>query len=553
MPEHFSLAGRAWAPVALTDGQRRYVHLSDITDPSVRRIDTGRPDCDTALAEFLIGFLAVAFGPAKIEDWHRLYHEPPSKPALDKAFAPFADALVLDGAGPRFFQDIDDLDGKPSPVEALFIDAPADHFLAEQRFETLSRAGAALALLTLQTMAPSGGAGHRTSLRGGGPLTTFVVPDDPGRPASLWQFLWANLPLGFAATSCGADIFPWLAKTRTSNPKQSGIETAQDSEGVAKAQAFFGMPRRIRLTFVPNTDKVPCDLTGVIDDVIVREYVTRPWGVNYPSHAWRHPLSPYYRQRATSPEWLPVHLKQSRVGYRDWLGLVASKSGALQEAAAVVSDFRNRRAGSLGLAPESVRLRACGYALDNMKPLDFGESTIPLLHAGDAERNEKLDGIAEAFVESAEEASYALRSALKRALFGDAAKVDNSSTVLSAIDARFWAETEHGFYVVLAKLTKAIAAAPGDIDDHMRDIRPLHASAWRDAMAKVALANFDDTAPIDDVAAERMADVVAARKSLSLFLKGFGNGGRAFFNGLGLEPPDAKSGGSGSKPPRGGS
>jgi hypothetical protein len=39
------------------------------------------------------------------------------------------------------------------------------------RFEVMSRSAAAIALLTLQTMAPSGGSGHRTSLRGGGPLS----------------------------------------------------------------------------------------------------------------------------------------------------------------------------------------------------------------------------------------------------------------------------------------------------------------------------------------------------------------------------------------------
>ena len=290
MSEPFSLAGRAWIPVASAKGRRELVRLRDIASPDWVRLATGRPDCDTALAEFLIGLLAVTLGTETLRDWHRLYTSPTDAAVLDNAFATIAHALVLDGDGPRFFQDVEVLIGEGTPVESLFIDAPADHFLIERRMEVLSRAGAAIALLTLQTMAPAGGAGNRTSLRGGGPLTTFVVPCET---PSLWQFLCANIPLRLKGKGAEASrIFPWLGPTRTSNPKDRGVETTP--QDVAEAQAFFGMPRRIRLTFEQNTGRLPCDLTGVVDDDVVRSYVTRPWGANYPSSAWRHPLSPFF-------------------------------------------------------------------------------------------------------------------------------------------------------------------------------------------------------------------------------------------------------------------
>ena len=61
----------------------------------------------------------------------------------------------------------------------------------------LSRAAAAMALFTLQTYAPSGGAGHRTGFRGGGPLTTLALPGPPpGEPPTLWHLLWANVGPG---------------------------------------------------------------------------------------------------------------------------------------------------------------------------------------------------------------------------------------------------------------------------------------------------------------------------------------------------------------------
>ncbi|MGG2362666.1 type I-E CRISPR-associated protein Cse1/CasA, partial [Salmonella enterica] len=67
-----------------------------------------------------------------------------------------------------------------------------DHFVRRGRVEVLAPAAAAMALFTLQTFAPSGGAGHRTSLRGGGPLTTLVRPGTvAGLSDALWPLLWA--------------------------------------------------------------------------------------------------------------------------------------------------------------------------------------------------------------------------------------------------------------------------------------------------------------------------------------------------------------------------
>ena len=147
-------------------------------------------DCDASLAEFLIGLLAVAIGPNDNDDWHELYERPPTAEALATALQPLADMLVLDGDGPRFFQDRDQLDRRPTPSRSAVIDAPrarrssdnADHSVeAEQVLRGCFAGGAAITLLTLQTSAPAGGAGHRTSLRGRGPLTTLVVTPREGR------------------------------------------------------------------------------------------------------------------------------------------------------------------------------------------------------------------------------------------------------------------------------------------------------------------------------------------------------------------------------------
>jgi CRISPR system Cascade subunit CasA len=126
-------------------------------------------------------------------------------------------------------------------------------------------------LLTLQTYAPAGGAGHRTSLRGGGPLSTLVDPrqESSGRSLAherpLWEKLWANvqtrealsgLPSAVAVSSLDA-AFPWLRTTRVSNPKAGGGETPPTA--THPLEAYFGLPRRIRLEF---GDQGRCDLTG---------------------------------------------------------------------------------------------------------------------------------------------------------------------------------------------------------------------------------------------------------------------------------------------------
>ena len=132
--------------------------------------------------------------------------------------APLVPAFNLDGQearsehnerqgtenGPRFMQDFEELQGEASGMEALFIDSAgentirknADLMVKRLRYKCLSLPAAAIALYALQQFAPSGGAGHRTSMRGGGPMSTFIKPPDSDK-TSLWHFIWANiLPQG---------------------------------------------------------------------------------------------------------------------------------------------------------------------------------------------------------------------------------------------------------------------------------------------------------------------------------------------------------------------
>jgi CRISPR system Cascade subunit CasA len=258
MPEHYSLVRRAWLPVALQDGTRAFVRPCDMASAcngqSIVRVNTGRPDGDISLTEFLIGLVAVALGPKDRRQWAMRYQDPPTCKELELALRPLEPALVLDGEGARFFQDLEALDGEPNRVEALLVDGPgsntlrenADHFVKRGRTAVLSRAGAAIALATLQTSAPSGGAGHRTSLRGGGPLTTLVVPAPTVGQSRR------------SGSACGRMCPTGLQQILGSSPRSFLAPSHQDlrqgwpshnPERRASAQAFFAAPQRIWLIF----------------------------------------------------------------------------------------------------------------------------------------------------------------------------------------------------------------------------------------------------------------------------------------------------------------
>ena len=539
-----NLLREPWLPVVRADGARVSILLRDMGNPDVVRIDAGRGDCDIALTELLIGLLAVALDPRKTKlKWIARWRKPPTAAELDAAFEPFARAFDFDGTGARFFQDIEDLKGNTTPVEALLIDAPAEHFVKPGGIRVLSRRGAAIVLATLQTCAPAGGAGHRTSLRGGGPLTTLVVPGAAnGALSTLWHRLWANVPEGFGATPAEIKtVFPWLVATRVSDKtSKTPITTPLD---VHKAQAFFGMPRRIRLKFEPNPNRLPCDLTGDIDDVIVREYVTRPSGANYTGWGKEHPLSPSYKPRPTVAEFLPVHLKTSRVGYRQWLGFVfkpnpnASDESNPKLPAAVVTTFHNRRVGDLLDEDPAIisraRLLVAGYYLDNMKPLEFGESLLPLINVP-PEQQTQAAKLAHAWVDAAEMAASTVGIAVRQGLFGDNPKIAAGAAVLDNAKVRFWGDTEQAFFTQLYQAFDGLAEASTS-DESARAHRQAVGRTWLESMRRVALAIFDTMVPIDTADLKDIDDyktIVDARRFLTGTFAGLTPSGRKLHSRL---------------------
>ena len=497
----------------------------------------------------MIGLLATACSSLTGRRWRTWFERPPAPAELDAAFAHFADAFLLDGSGSRFMQDKNDLDGDEVPISQLLIDAPGantlkknlDHFVRRGSIKSFSRRGAAIALFTLQDFAPSGGAGHRTSLRGGGPLSTLVIPGAAeGRPDSLWRMLWLNTasPEQDGDAEGGAEfspdrVFPWLVPSRVS---ESGQPTTPGD--VHPLQAYWGMPRRIQLLFEPNTDRLRCDLTGEIDSVIVSRYRTRPYGTNY--SAFVHSLSPYYRAKG-SPEWLPIHGQPGRIGYRHWIGLIENSEGEGRRTAEAVTVARRRLVHQSPSIREQARLLAAGFDMDNMKARDFIESEMPL-HLLEDEIARQFTPIISNLVEAASEVQRLLVRQINNALFAGEAKIDAGRNGLAR--DRFWAETEQPFHRLADEFSALLKASGGD-EARRAEAQARVRTDWLQSMRRQSLRIFDDLVPVADLAMLRLSDIqriIQARKSLSLALSGYGKAGVAIFDRLGqVLPQPAKT------------
>ncbi|MFI0397375.1 type I-E CRISPR-associated protein Cse1/CasA [Paracoccus jiaweipingae] len=480
-----NLISDPWIPVIDGDGAARVIAPWQIADDTIARLDWPRADLNIACLELLIGLVFLADPPLGPEDWSA--RRAPDPDRLRDRLSAFAPAFDLLGDGPRFMQDRAVLEGQPNPPDMLFIDSAggntiknnADLMVWRGRYGVLQPAMAAMALYTLQAFAPSGGAGNRTSMRGGGPMVTLVQPE-----GGLWPLIWANVPDGAAAD---AAVLPWMRPTVTS--EKGGQVFPQQAH---PAEAFFGMPRRLRL---------------VCDDGVVTGVIQRPYGTNYAG--WDHPLTPFYRVKPGA-EWLPKHPRAGVFGYRHWLGVVIGGDSDLTRRAQTVRDWHLRSRG------QGARVLVAGWAMDNMKPRDFILSVPPLLPL-DPDAEDAVTGM----IQAADLLSLALRSALMPVLAEGEAR--------EALREAFYMHTQAAFEARLAALSAGTPA--GDV-----------ARGWLTDMRGVAM-NLFETRALSGLADRTAGDqkaVVDAHRHLASAFAGYGGYGAKAYTAMSLEQPPKK-------------
>jgi len=543
-----NLLTELWLPVERASGRLDWIapHQITETDDPPQRLAAVRPDFNGSLMQFLIGLVQTTTNVDSNGAWERAFDAPPSPEQLKAQFASVASAFEFDGEGARFMQDLtlSGDQGEEKPVSALLIEAPGaqsiernvDHFVKRGEVERICPVCAAAALFTLHTNAPSGGAGHRTSLRGGGPLTTLVIhtASESGNVVepALWRDVWLNVrprrqwlnDSGEPSLTEPCRTFPWLASVDALQP---GEET--QPVHAHPAQMFWAMPRRIRLDFTTLAIGT-CDLCGRISEQLLTQYHTKNYGMNYKG-SWRHPLSPYYRLKPGEPA-LPLHPQPGGLGYRHWLAWVLGSSDGKKnvEPAAVVSRF-------LGDIHENgqYRLWAFGFDMDNMKARCWYESTLPLYtlpHTDDphahAQRQSKLQSGVGQMVAAAELTVYFARSGIRSAWFGDV----ESKGDISFIDAAFWSGTESAFYRGLQQWMQLVQADAESTDAEVR-IK----TEWLAELRNTAKALFGDHAESGQIGAGNPQRIAAAFRQL------IGNlHGPKLLGTLGLQPAETPKG-----------
>jgi CRISPR system Cascade subunit CasA len=502
-----------WIEVARRSGKHERIAplqlTADAGDPVIDVL-APRADFRGALYQFLIALLQTACAPEDLGEWKERWEEPLSADQLQRALEPYIAAFELDGDGPAFMQDYDLVETDPTGIAGLLIDAPGektakdnnDHFIHQGGVKRVCPCCAAKALLTLQINAPSGGAGHRVSVRGGGPLTTLRIPQDAN--ATLWHKLWMNvLPqnaLLYDENPKLSDVLPWMVPTRTSDPNGVGDTTP---ETVHPLQAYWSMPRRIRLDFTDVSAGV-CDLCGEPSERLVHQYRTRNYGVNY-TGAWRHPLTPYSYDPKGENVPLPIKGQKNGIGYRHWLGLTLGNEARQPEAARVVGYF-TRCSDRLPVSARDARLWCYGYDMDNMKARCWYDSTLPL-HVIAPESVDDLVRVVKSLLDVANEAASLLHKQVKAAWFKRPADVGSEP----AVQQGFWQASEAQFYELLDKLVKT------DLKDNTQ-LAPLYRD-WLLIVQGVALSQFDTWVLAVPVEEMEMKRVVKAQAELGKFLR----------------------------------
>jgi len=503
----------AWIPFRHESGKRSLRAPFDLfgePDDPVVAVASPRADLDGGIVQLLIGLLHAALAPADDRAWAELAKAPPNAEMLRQKLEPFAEAFELLGKGPRFYQDpsVAAYGGDSWSIEKLLIDLSVgeggDLFARNGSVGSMCLSCAAASLATLQASAPAGGRGNMTSLRGGGPLTTLIVPAADQAP--LWTTLWLNvLPLVRLRANSdpnvpSADqIFPWM-RTPKLEPTRAPKITPEDAPAL---QVFFGMPRRF---WLGEPFEGECGLCGRAGAVI-SQFQSRPNGNSY-AGPWIHPLSPY--RRFKDEQWLAVKGDARGIGYRHWLGLVVAPPGgdivpALPVQQLAVQERRRAFAGGL-------RLWAFGYSMDNMKAEAWSEGRMPVFEVA-PEVAETYAGLIRQLVEASQLAELFVRKAFKSLVARRAQDVKRDP---EQIVARFWQDTETPFYAHAEALLRALQSDAAEVEAGTLAQR----ESWHRTLCARAREIFDSEVGEADFSALSPRQVAEAWKELQRSLYG---------------------------------
>lgn len=538
-----NLIKNKWIPVKRVDGSTDTIAPWEIgaAENPVSDIAAPRPDFRGALYQFLIGLVQTAFAPEDDDEWEEKWNRIPECEELKEAFEKFSDAFELDPeSGPAFMQDFNiPQSANDENIASVLIDAPGENtlklnkdlFVKRQQMDGLCQECFASALLTLQINASSGGAGHRTSLRGGGPLSTIVLPGLKNQ--NIWALIWSNIISGeygfIVPTEISATVFPWMGPTKDSEPPEETKEEKAERlrlnkilpkkeldkikrerenakliypEHVDILQQFWSTPRRIRLK-----GKYTDGICGCCNrnKTVYKNYLNKNYGANY-SDTWQHVLSPYYYTK-NDDNTFSLNAFKGREGgysYRDWLALTIGNEDN-ERAALVVKNFNENKYFRINKNIEQVRIWCFGYDMDKDKTRCWYEHLLPLFYIKKNKQDEFIEQ-ADKLIAAANETVKVLISNIKSAWFTKPKDVKGNT---SFIANDFWSETESSFYSTADKIHTAL-----EEEQSLSSIL----SVWRTFIISSAEKIFDRYALNSNDEPRNMKRIAIAARNLSVEL-----------------------------------
>ena len=493
-------------PVMTRDLEVLNVNFSELINPNLLDFHFPRDDLQGAAYQFAIavlqtglifeGSMCLESGGHKYtgidddEEWFD-YRNSPSKSKIGCMIENLKHAFYITDHNRLFMQDIEPLSRETS-VSALFIDSPGentlkenkDFFIKRDKIDNLCLSMAAFSLFTLQINAPSGGQGHRTGVRGGGPLSTLVFPHSES--SSLWEKLWMNIIVQgdwIVEREVGSfhnpGLFPWLGKTRVSDKQQV---IAQNEEGVDQCHVFWATPRRIKLILEVNKNSEECSVSGNIEQYFVKRYQLQNYGNNY-SENWRHPLTPYSQKVkrdkgediiSGKPE--PLFSKKGEnLSYLSWLPMVYTQEKKGLIAASVVENYHDSLFSKEIESEFDYPFLYCfGYDMDNMKAKCWYSKRFPLITVR-KDKKEVFLLCVNNMIKFVEECSFHCRTSIKNVL----SKYDKKPDY-TFVNKSFLLSSEEAFFTALEQLKNKNLEEIGVV-----------LNTWSYNVKKIVLSTFD--------------------------------------------------------------
>ncbi|HOO73422.1 MAG TPA: type I-E CRISPR-associated protein Cse1/CasA [Spirochaetota bacterium] len=503
-----------WLPVIRNNGDEEKIAISQILDSyntnPVIDIIAPRPDFRNALFQLLIGIIQVALLPENEDEWLKKWDTPCSAAQCNDKILAYEDCFRIDSDGPAFMQDFSLKEFKAEMLTNLFVELPSNEYFNKKTPRCVNPYWAAVTLYALQTFGPAGGRGHKTGLRGGGPVTTILWPEQvKDRQSTLWQKLWVNILsndyvpglTGNHRKKNKADIFPWMKPTKNSRVKGNGLY----AEECHPFHMFFGMPRRIRLVF--EIKDGTCDISGEQGSTFVTSYKTYHSGNDY-SGEWIHPLNPY-RKDPQNPKNPPNPLKAQPGGitYRYWHRLALLHVSENEIPAPVIACAQTSAQRRKALNASSVKIWAAGYDFNNMKARCWYETMVPFYQL-EQEDAKKIADIVTRFLSFTTEGASSVSYRLNEVWFRSSKEKGGD---FSHITRSFWENSEGDFYRILMRLVKNIS------DDRTVSECALD---WKNTIISNTLELFDTWALSDQTNPYKMKKTIIARNGLKRALYG---------------------------------